>query len=102
LTTKTKIKALCTAEIALLEEGYPQATIGMVYLPKYRSAIKDTSDNGSLPMTKSTSRQYTYQKRNTSESGTAIDHLALAFLKYDSDTYAQFTPTQHSTTSTSY
>jgi Telomere resolvase len=97
LTTLTKIKALCTAEIALLEEGYPQATIGKVYLPMYRSAIKDASENGALPMTKSTSRQYTYQKRNTSESGTAIDHLALDFLKYDSDTYAQFTPTQHST-----
>ena len=66
-------------------------------MPKYRSAIKDASENGSLPMTKSTSRQYTYQKRNTSDSGTAIDHLALDFLKYDLDTYAQFTANQHST-----
>jgi hypothetical protein len=93
LKTKAQIKAFCLAEIALLEEGYPKATVGKVYLPKYRIAIRDAIDHGTLPMTKNTSRQYSYQKRNSGESGTAIDHLALDYLKYDQETYEQFAPT---------
>jgi hypothetical protein len=92
LTTKAKIKALCKAEIALLEEGYPQATIGKVYLPMYRTTIREYMENGLLPMTKATSRQYTYQKRNSGEIGLAIDHVALDFLKYDQETYESFAP----------
>lgn len=93
LKTKALIKAFCLAEIALLEEGYPKATIGKVYLPKYRAAIREAIDHKALPMTKNTSRQYSYQKRNSGESGTAIDHLALDYLKYDQETYEQFAPT---------
>jgi hypothetical protein len=92
LTSKAKIKALCTAEIALLEEGYPQATIGKVYLPMYRNAIREAIEDHLLPMTKATSRSYTYQKRNSGEVDLAIDHLALDFLKYDQETYEQFAP----------
>jgi Telomere resolvase len=88
--TKAKIQELCTAEIALLEEGYPQATIGKVYLPMYRKAIQTAVDDGLLPLTKNTSRGYTYSKRNSGETGTAIDHFALDYLKYDSATYSQF------------
>jgi hypothetical protein len=92
LKTKTQIEAFCLAEIALLEEGYPKATIGKVYLPKYRTAIREAIDHGSLPMTKNISRQYPYTKRNTGESGISIDHLALDYLKYDQETYEQFAP----------
>ncbi len=88
--TKTKIQELCTAEIALLEEGYPQATIGKVYLPMYRKAIQAAVDDGLLPLTKNTSREYIYSKRNSGETGTAINHFALDYLKYDSATYSQF------------
>jgi Telomere resolvase len=88
--TKAKIQELCTAEIALLEEGYPQATIGKVYLPMYRKAIQTAVDDGLLPLTKNTSREYTYTKRNSAETGKAIDHFALDYLKYDSATYSQF------------
>jgi Telomere resolvase len=88
--TKAKIQALCTAEIALLEEGYPQATIGKVYLPMYRKAIQTAVADGLLPLTKNTSREYTYSKRNSNETGQAIDHFALDYLKYDSATYSQF------------
>jgi Telomere resolvase len=87
---KAKIQELCTAEIALLEEGYPQATIGKVYLPMYRKAIQTAVDDGLLPLTKNTSREYTYSKRNSGETGKAIDHFALDYLKYDSATYSQF------------
>jgi hypothetical protein len=90
LKSKTKIQAVCAAEIALLEEGYPQATIGKVYLPMYRKAIQTATDDGLLPLTKNTSRQYTYTKRNSGEMGTAIDHFALDYLKYDTATYSQF------------
>jgi hypothetical protein len=88
--TKAKIQELCSAEIALLEEGYPQATIGKVYLPMYRKAIQAAVDDGLLPLTKNTSREYTYSKRNSGETGKAIDHFALDYLKYDSATYSQF------------
>jgi Telomere resolvase len=87
---KAKIQELCIAEIALLEEGYPQATIGKVYLPMYRKAIQTAVDEGLLPLTKNTSREYTYSKRNSGETGKAIDHFALDYLKYDSATYSQF------------
>jgi Telomere resolvase len=90
LKNKAKIQAACTAEIALLEEGYPQATIGKVYLPMYRKAIQTAIDDGLLPLTKNTSRQYTYTKRNSGETETAIDHFALDYLKYDSAIYSQF------------
>jgi hypothetical protein len=103
LKTKAVIKAFCLAEIALLEEGYPMATVGKVYLPKYRIAIREAIDHKALPMTKNTSRQYSYQKRNSGESGTAIDHLALDYLKYDQETYEQFAPSapERSTATTS-
>jgi Telomere resolvase len=88
--TKAKIQELCAAEIVLLEEGYPQATIGKVYLPMYRKAIKTAVDDGLLPLTKNTSREYTYSKRNSGETGQAIDHFAMDYLKYDSAIYSQF------------
>jgi Telomere resolvase len=89
LKSKAKIKALCAAELALLEEGYPQATIAKVYLPRYRKAIKEAMEEGFLPLTKATSYQYDYAKRNSGEEGTAIDHFALLYLKYDQALYSQ-------------
>ncbi|PSB15021.1 hypothetical protein C7B65_25400 [Phormidesmis priestleyi ULC007] len=87
-TTQNEIKALCEAEIALLDEGYPKATIGKVYLPMYRKGIKAMAAEGGLPMTEATSRQYTYTKRESGETGEAHDHRALDFLKYDNATYS--------------
>jgi Telomere resolvase len=90
LKTKSKIAAWCAAEIALLEEGYPQATIGKVYLPMYRREIQTAVRDGLLPLTKGTSREYAYAKRNSGAAGQTIDHLALDYLKYDAATYSQF------------
>jgi integrase len=87
LTTQDDIKALCEAEIQLLEEGYPQATIAKVYLPLYRKAIQVAAAEGKLPMTATTSRQYLYTKSNTGKTEAAHDHRALDFLKYDKATY---------------
>jgi DNA primase len=99
LKTKAQIKAFCLAEIALLEEGYPRSSVGKIYLPKYRAAIKDAIYNKTLPLTKTNSRQYAYAKRNTGETGTAIDHISLDYLKYDQNTYEQFAPTASSQSS---
>ena len=99
LKTKAQIKAFCLAEIALLEEGYPKSSVGKIYLPKYRAAIKDAIYNKTLPLTKTNSRQYAYTKRNTGETGTAIDHISLDYLKYDQNTYEQFAPTASSESS---
>ncbi len=92
LKSKVRIVALCQAEIALLEEGYPQPTVGKVYLPMYRKAIKQAIEHQELPLTKNTSHQYSYSKR-TGESGEAIEHYALTYLKYDTSTYSQFAAT---------
>jgi hypothetical protein len=62
LKTKAQIKSFCLAEITLLEEGYPRSIVGKVYLPKYRTAIRDAIDRGTLPMTKNTNRKYSTKK----------------------------------------
>jgi FtsZ-binding cell division protein ZapB len=87
LKTQAEIRSLCEAEIALLEEGYPKATIGKDRLRRYRTAIKAAMAEGKLPMTNATSRRYPYTKRN-GETGEAHDHRALDFLKYDQATYS--------------
>jgi integrase len=84
---KEEIAALCRAELAMLEEGYAQASVGKVHLPKYRNAIKAAMADGRLPMTRETSRRYEYTKRGSGEVGVAEEHLALSFLKYDQATY---------------
>jgi Telomere resolvase len=89
LKSKSRIATLCRDEIALLEEGYPQPTVGKVYLPMYRKAIKKAIDDQQLPVTKNTSHQYSYSKR-TGASGSTIEHYALTFLKYDTATYGEF------------
>ena len=89
LTNQDDIKALCEAEITLLEEGYPKATIGKVYLPMYRRVIKTAAVEGKLPMNEATSRQYSYTKRESGETGETHDHRSLDFLKYDNATYSE-------------
>ena len=94
ITTKSQsqIESLCLSEIALLEEGYPQPTVGKVYLPMYRKAIKNAINDGQLFLTKKTSHEYSYSKR-TGESGSTQEHFALTYLKYDTATYGEFAAT---------
>lgn len=89
LEDETDIKALCEAEIALLEEGYPQNTIASDILGKYRHAISNAIEAGTIPLTPQNSHHYTYQKRNTGEEETAHEHYALTYLKYDPHTYQE-------------
>ncbi len=90
--SQSQVESLCLSEIALLEEGYPQPTVGKVYLPMYRKAIKNAIDDGQLPLTKKTSHEYSYSKR-TGESGSTREHFALTYLKYDTATYGEFAAT---------
>jgi integrase/chaperonin cofactor prefoldin len=90
--SKSQIETLCIQEIALLEEGYPPPTVGKVYLPTYRKALKKAIEDGQLPLTKKTSHSYSYSKR-TGETGTTTEHFALTYLKYDTATYGEFAAT---------
>jgi hypothetical protein len=47
--TEEEVIALCKAEIALLEEGYPIASIANQYLPEWRKAIALAVEEGRLP-----------------------------------------------------
>lgn len=90
LSTADEIQSLCIAEMALLEEGYSEATVSKQYVPPYRKAIRAAAQAGVLPMTEATSRRYTYTKRNSDETGEAHDHRALDFFKYSNQKYQEF------------
>lgn len=64
LDSRAEIDQICADEIALLEEGYPQATVAKNYIPRYRRAILAATDDGSLPLTDSTLIARDYHKRN--------------------------------------
>ncbi|EAZ90103.1 protelomerase family protein [Crocosphaera chwakensis] len=81
------IQALCKAEIALLEEGYPKSTIGSDILAKYRHAIEQAVNDGDLPLTDNNSHRYTYHKHDTGKQAETHEHYALTYLKYDQQTY---------------
>ncbi|ACB54557.1 unknown [Crocosphaera subtropica ATCC 51142] len=87
IDNEADIQALCEAEIALLEEGYPKSTIGSDILAKYRHAIEQAINDGDLPLTDHNSHRYTYHKHNTGEQAEAHEHYALTYLKYDPQTY---------------
>lgn len=47
--SEAEASALCKAEIALLEEGYPVPSIANQYMPEYRKAIAQAVEEGRLP-----------------------------------------------------
>lgn len=82
------IKQLCENEIALLEEGYPQATVAKNHLPKYRKAIQRAIDENRIVLNNDNSHSYTYFKDGEKHSTT--EHWALTYLKYDRADYEKF------------
>ncbi len=84
--SKKPIQALCEAEIKLLEEGYPQASVAK-YLSQYRKAIKAAIEDGSLRMMKATSHSYVHQQRVTGILEERHEHWALTYLKYSNEVY---------------
>src|SRR5579883_368453 len=84
--TRDKLQALCEAEKALLEEGYPQGSINSVYLPAYTRVIKEAIAQGRLLLTEQNSHSKPWTKLDGSESGVTQTHYALDFLTYDLQT----------------
>ena len=87
LDSEAEIRALCAAEIKLLEEGYPQSTLASDYIPKYRQALLQAIEAGTLPLTAQTSHRYTHIQRVTGSETQRFEHYALTYLKYDAPTY---------------
>lgn len=87
MKSAAKIRALCEAEIALLEEGYPQSTLASDYIPKYRKAIVDAIAQGKIPTTRSNSHHYTHIQRVTGVETERFEHYALTYFKYDKEVY---------------
>jgi Telomere resolvase len=84
--SKRPIQAMCEAEIKLLEEGYPQASVAK-YLSQYRKAIKTAIEDGSLRMTRATSHRYVHTQRVTGIKEERLEHWALTYLKYSNEVY---------------
>jgi integrase/regulator of replication initiation timing len=84
LSDRAAINQLCQAEIELLEEGYPQATVAKNYIPRYRKAILAATEAGVLPLTESTLMNYDYAKRN-GEVVHFHGHYAYIVMKYDQE-----------------
>jgi Telomere resolvase len=84
--SENKIRALCEAEIKLLEEGYPQASVAK-YITNYRKAIATAIEDGNLVLTKTNSHRYTHQQRVTGKQEQRHEHFALTYLKYGPDEY---------------
>ena len=70
-------RILCEAEIALLEEGYPQASIANQYLPEWRKAIASAVEEGRLPR----------MELKPNEYGKKYEHWALYHLIYSNEVY---------------
>ena len=87
LNSAALIQALCDFEIALLEEGYPQSTLGSDYIPKYRKAIETAIESGKIPTSKNNSHRYVHTQRVTGLEEERFEHYALTYLKYDKDVY---------------
>jgi hypothetical protein len=88
LSDASSIQQLCQDEIALLEEGYPPASVAKNYLPKYRRAIALAVEEQRIILNKNNSHTYTYFKDGAEHLTT--EHWALTYLKYDRTSYEQF------------
>lgn len=69
--------ALCKAEIALLEEGYPVASIANQYLPEWRKTITLAIEEGKLPK----------QNLEQNEFGKTYQHWGLKHLLYPNEVH---------------
>jgi integrase len=75
--TEDEVSALCRAEIALLEEGYPVGSIANQYLPEWRKAIAAAVEQGQLPR----------QELEPNEFGKIYPHWGLKHLLYANEVY---------------
>lgn len=73
--TEADCKALCVAEMALLEEGYPVASIANQYLTEWRKAIALAVEEGRLPK----------QDLEPTDFGKVYPHWGLKCLTYPNE-----------------
>ncbi|MGB3491311.1 MAG: protelomerase family protein [Elainellaceae cyanobacterium] len=73
---KETVKAICDAEIQMLEEGYPQSSLNSKYLPIYTGQVKDAIAQNKIQLTKLNS----YPKETS--QGVIQKHFALEYLTY--------------------
>ena len=85
---RDKIQALCESEIALLEQGYPQASVAK-YITRYRKKIADRIEDGTLELTQANSHVFVHQQRVTGKREERLEHWALSYLKYTAEVYEQ-------------
>jgi hypothetical protein len=94
LKTEVEIKNRCQEEITLLEKGYSKETVAKTRLNRYRAAIQEAIEHGSLKMTKTNSKKYKYEKKEgtekTGEIGQAHHHYGWLYMCYDDDVYRGF------------
>lgn len=76
-STEEESIALCKAEIALLEEGYPVSSIANQYLPEWRKAISLAVEDGKLPK----------QDLEPNEFGKTYLHWGLKHLLYPNEVH---------------
>lgn len=86
LGSEDEIQQRCKAEIALLEEGYPQATIQGNQMPLYRNVITEAIERGELTLTPQNSHSVQVTKAS-GEEFTVQNHYALTYFKYDNAVY---------------
>lgn len=75
--TEEEAISLCRVEIALLEEGYPVASIANQYLPEWRKAIALALEEGRLPK----------QDLEPNEFGKMYEHWGLKHLLYPNEVH---------------
>ncbi len=85
--TREQIQQICADEIALLEEGYKQATLASDYIPKYRKAIEQAIADGVLKTSQDMAHHFTHWQRVTGIQEHRSEHWALTFFKYDREVY---------------
>jgi Telomere resolvase len=83
---RDEIQALCESEIALLEQGYPQASVAK-YITRYRKKIANRIEDGTLALTPANSHVYIHQQRVTGKREERLEHWALSYLKYTAEVY---------------
>ncbi|WP_052056116.1 protelomerase family protein [Myxosarcina sp. GI1] len=85
--TEDTIRQLCEAETALLEGGYPAATIAKNHHPLYINLIRDAIARKELILNQQNSYLLPVPDRDTGELSDVRIHYAQLYLKYDNPFY---------------
>jgi hypothetical protein len=85
--TEDTIRQLCESETALLEKGYPRATIAKNHHPLYVNLIRDAVDKKELILNQQNSYLLPVPDPDTSKLFDVRIHYAQLYLKYENSFY---------------